>query len=47
MESPEETAREDTQQPTEVMLVKGMNQYHNVYNLVLVDDPLAKVFVIR
>lgn len=47
MESPEETAREDTQQPTEVMPVKGMKQYHNMYNLVLVDDSLVKVFVIR
>ena len=28
------------------MPVNGMNLYHNMYNLVLIDDPPAKVFII-
>jgi len=44
--SPDKTAREDTQWLTVITLINGMNQYHNMYNLALIDDLPTKVFVI-
>lgn len=45
--SPDKTAREDTQWLTVITLINGMNQYHNMYNLALIDDLPTKIFIIR